>query len=81
MQQELLSTLPPEHQTVEALEATLRSAQVQQSAQSLTHALQQTENFQSIMTNFQFDPSAGFTQLVRIAPFIPFLQILSLIFH
>jgi len=77
VQQELLTSLPAEHQSVEALESTLRSAQLQQAAQSFSHALQQTDNFQSIMSNFQIDPSPGMSQLTQgdgVGAFLAALQ-------
>jgi len=62
---ELISMLPPEQQTEENLERNLRSPQFQQALGSLTSALRNPDNLQSVMSNFQLDPSAGHQFLLQ----------------
>lgn len=63
-QEQLLPTLPADHQTVEELRATVHSPQYQQTLASLTSALQ-SENYNSIFANFGLDPAAGAEALAR----------------
>lgn len=65
VQAELLPHLPAEQQTAEHLESTLRSPQLQQSLGSLTNALRNPDNLQSVMSNFNLDPAAGQDHLIR----------------
>lgn len=62
--EELIAQLPPEQQSADQLESTLRSAQLQQAMSSLTHAVSQPENFHGIASNFNLDPSISTEQLV-----------------
>lgn len=62
---ELINMLPPEQQTEENLERNLRSPQFQQALGSLTSALRNPDNLQSVMSNFQLDPSAGHQFLLQ----------------
>jgi hypothetical protein len=62
---ELVPLLPPGQQTSEHLQTTLRSAQLQQSLGSLTGALRNSDNFQSVMSNFQLNPADGHSQMIR----------------
>lgn len=59
----LIPLLPEGQQSAEFLEANLRSPQLQQSMDALSHALS-SDNFASIMTNLQIDPMPGTARLV-----------------
>jgi hypothetical protein len=61
----LLQHLPVGQQSVDQLEATVRSAQFQQSLGSLDHALRQADSFQQVTANFNLNPAAGADQLAR----------------
>jgi hypothetical protein len=54
--------LPEGQQTADNLEATIRSPQFRQALGSLTHAVAQPDNYQSVMSNFSIDPSPGMGQ-------------------
>jgi len=64
VQARLLPLLPPELQTTQELIETIRSPQFQQSVAALEHALE-TNNFDTIMSNFGLDPSVATNALYR----------------
>jgi hypothetical protein len=63
VQNELISHLPIEQQNVQSLEQTIRSPQFQQAVGSLDQALAQDYN--SLMSNFDINPSPGMDRLLR----------------
>ena len=72
----LLQYLPEEQRSEAYLEETLRSAQFFESLRMLSHALQ-SDNFNSVMMNFNIDPAPGMQHLIRndaIGAFIAALQ-------
>lgn len=72
----LLQYLPEEQRSEAHLEETLRSAQFFESLRMLSHALQ-SDNFNSVMMNFNIDPAPGMQHLLRndaIGAFIAALQ-------
>lgn len=74
---ELMQHLPESQRTDEHLRRTVRSAQLQQSLGSLTAALRNPDNFQSVMSNFQLNPADGNDQIVRgdgVGAFLAALQ-------
>ncbi len=63
---ELIAQLPPQQQSSEHLEATIRSPQLQQAITSLNEAVLPPDNFHNIATNFGLNPSNGTEQLVSV---------------
>lgn len=61
---ELIAQLPPQQQSSEHLEATIRSPQLQQAITSLNEAVLPPDNFHNIATNFGLNPANGTEQLV-----------------
>ncbi|GBG24864.1 Proteasomal ubiquitin receptor ADRM1-like [Hondaea fermentalgiana] len=73
---ELMQFLPEDRQTDQELRYSLSSPQVRQAFAMLSHALQ-SDNFNSVMTNFGLDPMAGAAELQRgdgIGAFLRALQ-------
>jgi len=73
---ELKSFLPEELQTKEELEHTLTSPQLRQAFVSLSYALM-SDNFNTVMSNFQLDPMDGAIEMQRgdgIAAFLKAIQ-------
>jgi hypothetical protein len=62
---ELIQQLPAEQQSLEQLESTLRSPQLQQAVGSLNDALRQPENFHGIASNFNLDPAQGSNEVAH----------------
>ena len=73
---ELLSQLPVEQRTIEHLEGTIRSPQLQQALTSLSEALLNPENFNNVVRNFNLDPTRA--ALVRAIEFISLFRSLML---
>ena len=70
VREELIAQLPPQQQTAEHLEATIRSPQLQQAITSLNDAVTPPENFHTIASNFGLNPQNGTNELVRCASFL-----------
>jgi hypothetical protein len=75
VQEQLIPLLAEGQQTPEQLEAIMHSPQLRSSLSSLTGALQ-TDNFNSIMSNFGLDPSRGMEALAAGNNVEAFLQAL-----
>lgn len=77
VQADLVRHLPAEQQRSENLESTVRSAQFQQSLGSLSSALRNPDNLQSVLSNFGLNPADGHEQLLRgdgVGAFLSALQ-------
>lgn len=77
VQADLVRHLPAEQQQSENLESTVRSAQFQQSLGSLSSALRNPDNLQSVLSNFGLNPADGHEQLLRgdgVGAFLSALQ-------
>lgn len=62
VQRELLAHLPEGQQTAAELDSTVRSPQFRQALNSLTTAVAQPDNYQSVMSNFSIDPAPGMAE-------------------